>query len=175
MIMLTGSADTPSVIDINTSSIRPPIRIENATHRGLKHPCDDDTSKHTYLTEMQMATLYICEDNLLSHAALVYSWDQSSKPSNLSVQKGKKALSCHDPLIFFVKNKERCTHSWMGLWRWHVDSHCPAETKKKWKNQIKLSVLLLPFESSKSVGMNVYSLADLALIRAFCAKPSIYA
>lgn len=86
---------------------------------------------------MSTLSIYV-RDNLLSRAALAYSWDQSSKPSNLSVQKGQKALPCHDPLIFFVKIKERCTHSWMGLWRWHVDSHCPAETKKKLKNQLSL-------------------------------------
>ena len=93
MIMLTGSADTPSVIDINTSSIRPPIRIENATHRGLKHPCDD--TRILMKLNANGYSLYNVR-HLLSHAALVYSWDLSSKPSNLSVQKVKK--HSHDPL-----------------------------------------------------------------------------
>lgn len=39
IMMLTGSAETPRVTDINTSNNKPPIRIENATHRGLKQPC----------------------------------------------------------------------------------------------------------------------------------------
>lgn len=38
IIMLIGSAETPRVMDINTSNNRPPIRIENATHRGLTQP-----------------------------------------------------------------------------------------------------------------------------------------
>lgn len=48
------------------------------------------------------------------------------------------------------------------------------QKQRKVEEPIKLSILI-PFESSKSVGMNVYSLADLALIRAFCTKPSVYA
>lgn len=38
-MMFTGSAETPSVIDINTSRNRPPMRIQNATQSGLRQPC----------------------------------------------------------------------------------------------------------------------------------------
>lgn len=38
MIILTGSAEIPSVTDINTSKKRPPMRIEKATQSGLKQP-----------------------------------------------------------------------------------------------------------------------------------------
>lgn len=44
MIMLTGSAETPSVTDINTSKKRPPMRIEKATQSGLKQPCFKEES-----------------------------------------------------------------------------------------------------------------------------------
>jgi len=46
--MFTGSAETPSETDISTSSRSPPIRMANATQSGLKHPCEDKTSKKTY-------------------------------------------------------------------------------------------------------------------------------
>ena len=48
IIMLTGKAETPRVMDISTSNKRPPVRIENATQSGLKHPCfeDDFTESH---------------------------------------------------------------------------------------------------------------------------------
>lgn len=39
MMMLTGRAETPKVMDMSTSNKRPPIRIENATQRGLKQVC----------------------------------------------------------------------------------------------------------------------------------------
>jgi hypothetical protein len=38
IIMFTGSAETPRETDIRTSNKSPPIRIANATHRGLNHP-----------------------------------------------------------------------------------------------------------------------------------------
>lgn len=41
-IMLTGRAETPSVMDIRTSNKRPPIRIVHATQSGLKQPCFRD-------------------------------------------------------------------------------------------------------------------------------------
>lgn len=44
MIILTGRAETPRVIEISTSKRSPPIRIENATQSGLKHPCYTDDS-----------------------------------------------------------------------------------------------------------------------------------
>lgn len=37
--MLTGRAETPSVIDIKISNSKPPMRIENANQSGLKQPC----------------------------------------------------------------------------------------------------------------------------------------
>lgn len=37
--MLTGSAETPRVTDMRMSNRRPPMRIANATQRGLKHVC----------------------------------------------------------------------------------------------------------------------------------------
>ena len=38
IIIFTGSAETPRVIDISTSNRRPPIRIEKATQRGPNNP-----------------------------------------------------------------------------------------------------------------------------------------
>jgi hypothetical protein len=42
IIMFTGSAETPRETDISTSNKRPPIRIANATQRGLNHPYKDN-------------------------------------------------------------------------------------------------------------------------------------
>lgn len=59
MIILTGRAETPRVIEINTSKRSPPIRIENATQSGLKHPCYTDDSmlnqskEHHYMIWLQ--------------------------------------------------------------------------------------------------------------------------
>jgi hypothetical protein len=49
--MLTGKAETPRVMDISTSNTRPPIRIENATQRGLKQPCFKDERAQTHHIE----------------------------------------------------------------------------------------------------------------------------
>lgn len=39
IMMFTGSAETPSVMDINTSRNRPPMRMQNAIQSGLRQPC----------------------------------------------------------------------------------------------------------------------------------------
>ena len=46
--MFTGSAETPNVMDMSTSNKRPPMRIENATQRGLKHPCHEKNCQYLY-------------------------------------------------------------------------------------------------------------------------------
>lgn len=83
--MLTGSAETPSVIDIRTSNSKPQMRIENANQSGLKQPC--------YMEYfMQITALYahkmtIEQEPVISLLRFDFElgmWDQSSKSNNFS-------------------------------------------------------------------------------------------
>lgn len=111
MIMLTGSADTPSVMDINTSSIKPPIRIENATHSGLKHPCDHDSRQDNAFTEstQEMRNQSLCFRPTYSFTLfLSIAGINPPNPVICLFQNAENAASqsCNIPCLFVSSDKK---------------------------------------------------------------------
>lgn len=100
---------------------------------------------------MQMATLCIMWDTYSLTLLLSIAGIYPPNPVICLFKRLKSTVMTHST-YFLCINTEKCTYSWLGLWRWHVDSHCPAETKKN----VRISKLSISHWIKKNVGMSTH-------------------